>query len=94
MVCSALIKDEKQQQRAAPRNKQGAGQLWHRRSPELFQIQGLGLPVPEDTAEVRRAKSHAPLQTPRAPHSPSIMLLANIYRGENSPSSAPFSCTP
>lgn len=51
MVCSALIKDEKQQQIAAPTDKQGAGWLWCRRSSELIQIQGSGLPMTEGTAD-------------------------------------------
>lgn len=64
MVCSALIKDEKQQWRTAPTNKQGAGRLRRHQSPELVRIQGSGLPVPEGTAGIRRTKSHAPLEAP------------------------------
>lgn len=86
MVCSALIKDEKQQQRAAPTNKPRAGWLWCCRSPELIQIQGLGLPSPEGTAEIWRTKSPKQLETP---HSPTVMLLASIYWWKNSPSPTP-----
>ena len=90
MVCSALIKDEKQQQRAAPTNKPRAGRLWCCRSPELIQIQGLGLPSPEGTAEIWRTKSPKQLETL---HSPTVMLLASIYWWKNSPSPTPLLCS-
>lgn len=49
MVCSALIKDEKQQARAAPTNKHGAVWLWRHQSPKLIQIWGSRLPMLEGT---------------------------------------------
>lgn len=73
MVCSTLIKDEKQQQSST--HKQ-SGMVLLLLMPRTHSDSGL--PVPEDTAGIQSRKSHALLETPGAPCSSSIMLQANI----------------